>query len=266
MRVLVAEDEPVIRDALGLVLRTEGYEVTVAADGVEALERFGEDAPDAVLLDLLMPRMDGLETCRRIRTTGSTVPIVLITAVDGPAERAAARTAGINEYVVKPFEFAEVLSLLRDLLSGRDGSAEVALLPDLAIDPATGQASTASGRVGLSALEMRILTALIGAPGWSMPAESLVSSVWGYDFGGGSRLLDPYLRSLNAKLARLGGDYAVEPDGSSRTLGRRTTESGRSRPATASHGRPATEARTGQVPAMAAEFTGRTGDQRGTVA
>jgi two-component system response regulator MprA len=215
MRVLVVEDELLVRESLALALRFEGYEVSVAGDGLDALISVRTERPDAVLLDVMMPRLDGFETCAQLRADGHAVPVLLLTAVDSAEGRARAVTAGADGYVVKPYDFGDVLSRLRDLLElHRAGPAELRFA-DFTLHLATRQLSRGARVVELAPLECRILEALFRQPSEPLSRSALFERVWGYDFGGESKILDAYLTTLRAKLSRLAavGILQLTPSG-----------------------------------------------------
>jgi two-component system response regulator MprA len=201
MHVLVVDDELLVRESLALALRAHGHTVSVAADGVGALERVGTDRPDAVLLDVMMPRLDGLQACERLRADGYTLPILLLTAVDSAEAQAHARVVGADEYLVKPFDFDDVLARLERLFDQpRLGPVELRFA-DLTLHPGTRMLRRGTRSVELATLECRILEALLRHPGHALTRPALFERMWGYDFGGDSKILDVYLATLRSKLA-----------------------------------------------------------------
>src|SRR5215217_6632805 len=138
MRILVVDDEPAVRESLRRALQLEGYEIELAVDGAEALDSVHANGPDAMVLDVSMPRLDGLETCRRLRSEGNALPVLMLTARDEVADRVAGLDAGADDYVVKPFALEELLARLRALLRRTGESAgEVLRFGDLELDPST---------------------------------------------------------------------------------------------------------------------------------
>ena len=148
MQILVVDDEPAVRDSLERALRLEGYEVELAADGAEALGSSAKDGADAVVLDLMMPRVDGLEVCRRMRAAGDRTPVLVLTARDAVSDRVAGLDAGADDYLVKPFALDELLARLRALLrrSGARAGGQVLRFADLELDPMPIRSSAATAR------------------------------------------------------------------------------------------------------------------------
>src|SRR3954467_2001943 len=141
MQILVVDDEPAVRDSLDRALRLEGYKVELAADRVEALEALAGESPAAVVVDLMMPRVDGLEVCRRMRAAGDRTPVLVLTARDGVADRVKGLDAGADDYLVKPFALDELLARLGALLrrSGATAPGQVLRFADLSLDPGAHQ-------------------------------------------------------------------------------------------------------------------------------
>jgi two-component system response regulator MprA len=207
MRVLVVDDEPGVRESVSSALRFAGHEVSVADDGVIALDLVRADPPDVIVLDVMMPRMDGLETCRTLRAEGHRLPVLMLTARDGAQNRTAGLAAGADDYLVKPFALPELLTRLRALVRQPDPVGDLTLRPD-------GRLAAGDGReTGLSAIEYRIVEAFLDRPGAALAKAALFQHVWNYDFGGGSTVLDPYLTSLAAKLTALGWCLVAAAEG-----------------------------------------------------
>jgi two-component system response regulator MprA len=206
MRVLVVDDEPGVRESVSGALRFAGYEVSVADNGLAALDLVRTEPLDALVLDLMMPRMDGLETCRTLRAEGHRLPVLMLTARDSAPDRAAGLTAGADDYLVKPFALPELLDRLHALIrpAGRDG---------LDLHPVSRALSRDGDQVTLSPTEYRIMATFLEHPGLPLTREDLFEHVWGYDFGGGSLILDPYLTLLDRKLGSLGCGLSATPDG-----------------------------------------------------
>jgi len=201
MSILVVDDEPAVRESLRRALELEGYEVELAADGAEALERLanGPAEPDAVLLDVLMPRVDGIEVCRRLREEGRRLPILMLTARAEVADRVAGLDAGADDYVVKPFALEELLARLRALLR-RAGEEEEALrFADLALDPATREVFRGERPVELTRTEFSLLELFLRNPRQVLTRSLIFERVWGYDFGPASNSLDVYIGYLRRK-------------------------------------------------------------------
>jgi two-component system response regulator MprA len=198
VRVLVVDDEAGVRDTVSQALRLAGYDVVTAGDGVTALDLVRAEHPDALVLDVMMPRMDGFETCRVLRAEGHRFPVLLVTAHDSDRDRAAGLTAGADDYLVKPFALQELLSRLRSLFPRR------AATDGPVLHPAGRLLAHGGGRVTLSATEYRIVEALLDHPGVPLRPAALYEHVWGYDFGGSAALLEPYLAALARKVAAVG--------------------------------------------------------------
>ncbi|MDQ1359463.1 MAG: two-component system, OmpR family, response regulator MprA [Acidimicrobiaceae bacterium] len=200
MRVLVVDDEPAVRQALDRALRFEGYETEMAADGLGALSAIAERPADAVVLDVAMPRVDGLEVCRRLRAAGDPTPILLLTARVAVSERVAGLDAGADDYLVKPFALEELLARLRALLR-RSGPPDddVLRFADLSLDPATREVTRADRRIELTRTEFLLLELLLRNARQVLPREVIFDRVWGYDFGANSNSLEVYIGYLRRK-------------------------------------------------------------------
>ena len=196
------DDDAAVRESLGRALRLEGYDVELAGDGSEALARLqgnGRD-PDLVVLDVLMPNVDGLEVCRRIRRTGSRLPVLMLTARDEVADRVAGLDAGADDYVVKPFALAELLARVRALLRrSADEAVEVLRFADLELDPATREVRRDGDSIELTRTEFALLELFMLNPRQVLTRSIIFERVWGYDFGFGSNSLDVYIGYLRRK-------------------------------------------------------------------
>jgi two-component system, OmpR family, response regulator MprA len=201
MRVLVVDDERAVRDSLRRALELEGYDVELAADGEEALERLAQNGePDAVVLDILMPRMDGLEVCRRLRREGHRLPVLMLTARDEVENRVAGLDAGADDYVTKPFALEELLARLRALLRRTtSGSGEVLRFGDLELDPKTREVRRAGEPIELTRTEFSLLELFLLNPRQVLTRSVIFERVWGYDFGFSSNSLDVYIGYLRRK-------------------------------------------------------------------
>ena len=202
MIVLVVDDEPAVRAALERALRLEGYDVDLAADGGEALERLAHATPDAVVLDVLMPRTDGLEVVRRMREANDRTPVLMLTARDSVADRVAGLDAGADDYLVKPFALAELHARLRALLrrSGENGEAPVLRFADLTMDTRTRQVTRGDRVVDLTRTEFNLLELFLRNPRQVLTRSLIFDRVWGYDFGPTSNALEVYIGYLRRKL------------------------------------------------------------------
>jgi two-component system response regulator MprA len=201
MKILVVDDEPAVRESLRRALQLEGYDVELAGDGAEALERIDDaDGVDAVVLDLSMPRLDGLEACRRLRREGNSIPVLMLTARDEVSDRVAGLDAGADDYVVKPFALDELLARLRALLR-RLGpqEGEVLRFADLELDPATRQVRRGADPIDLTRTEFALLELFLLNPRQVLTRSVIFERVWGYDFGFGSNSLDVYIGYLRRK-------------------------------------------------------------------
>ncbi len=201
MHVLVVDDEPAVRDALDRALRAEGYRVTTAIDGRQALERVAEDHPDAVVLDILMPVMDGLEACRELRARGDRTPILILTARDSVSDRVEGLDAGADDYLVKPFALEELLARIRALLRRSSPSADERPMrfADLELDPVTREVRRGERPIELTRTEFALLELFLRNPRRVLTREVIFDRVWGYDFGPSSNALEVYVGYLRRK-------------------------------------------------------------------
>ncbi len=201
MKVLVVDDEPAVRQALDRALRFEGYETDVAEDGTAALAAHAQRPADALVLDVAMPRMDGLEVCRRLRSAGDAVPVLLLTARAAVDERVAGLDAGADDYLVKPFSLEELLARIRALLrrSAPLSDNEVLRFSDLSLDPGTRDVRRGGRRIELTRTEFLLLELLLRNARQVLPREVIFDRVWGYDFGANSNSLEVYVGYLRRK-------------------------------------------------------------------
>jgi two-component system response regulator MprA len=208
MRILVVEDDAAVRDSLGRTLRFEGYQVDTADDGLAALDVVRDGEPDAVILDVSMPRMDGLEACRRLRADGVVVPVLMLTARDSVGDRVAGLDAGADDYLVKPFALQELLARIRALLrrsalatpAGEDPAEDLLTFADVRMNPATREVWRGERALKLTRTEFGILEAFLRHPRQVLSRTALFEQVWGYDFGEQSNSLHVYLGYLRRKL------------------------------------------------------------------
>jgi two-component system, OmpR family, response regulator MprA len=206
MRILVVDDEPAVRDALGRILRLEGFEVQMACDGREAVRSQAAAPADAVLLDVLMPELDGLEVCRRMRDTGDRTPVLMLTARDEVGDRVAGLEAGADDYLPKPFALEELLARLRALLrrSGWMGEREVLRFDDLELDAHSHEVRRGRRLIELTRTEFLLLELFLHHPRQVLTRGQIFDRVWGYDFGPASNSLEVYVGYLRRKTEAAG--------------------------------------------------------------
>src|SRR5947209_2377754 len=201
-RVLVVDDEPAVRRALERALALERHDVVCAADGEEALDVLASSAPDAVILDVMMPRLDGLEVCRRMRAAGDRTPILMLTARDAIDDRVQGLDVGADDYLVKPFALRELQARLRALLRrASDGSddGEPLRYADLELDPVAHEVRRGDRLVELSKTEFLLLELFMRHPRQVLTRSMIFEHVWGYDFGPTSNALGVYMGYLRRK-------------------------------------------------------------------
>jgi two-component system response regulator MprA len=203
VRILVVDDERAVRESLRRALELEGYEIELAADGREALSRLTENGdvqPDAVILDVLMPGVDGLEVCRRLRRGGNTVPVLMLTARDEIENRVAGLDAGADDYVTKPFALEELVARVRALLRRTsDAQDEVLRFADVELDPGTREVRRGGQPIELTRTEFALLELFMTNPRQVLTRSIIFERVWGYDFGFASNSLDVYIGYLRRK-------------------------------------------------------------------
>ena len=201
MKILVVDDERAVRESLRRALELEGYEIELAADGSEALYRLeGTAEPDAMILDVLMPGVDGLEVCRRIRGTGSKIPVLMLTARAEVEDRVAGLDAGADDYVTKPFALEELLARVRALLRRTtDEEGDFLRFGDLELDPATREVTRGGRPIELTRTEFSLLELFMRNPRQVLTRTIIFERVWGYDFGYASNSLDVYIGYLRRK-------------------------------------------------------------------
>jgi len=203
VKILVVDDERAVRDSLRRALELEGYDIELAVDGSEALSRLtenGDSQPDVVILDVLMPGIDGLEVCRRLRRNGNRVPVLMLTARDEIENRVGGLDAGADDYVTKPFALEELLARVRALLRrASESSEEVLRFADLELDPGTREVRRGGERIELTRTEFALLELFMRNPRQVLTRSIIFERVWGYDFGFASNSLDVYIGYLRRK-------------------------------------------------------------------
>jgi two-component system OmpR family response regulator len=211
MRILVVDDERAVREALERALRLEGYEVELAADGQEALMALARRTADAVVLDVLMPTMDGLETARALRRMGNTTPILMLTARHEVDDRVAGLDAGADDYLTKPFSFEELLARLRALTRRAPVERPPVLeVDDLRLDPAAHRAWRGDRELDLSAKEFALLELFMRRRGVTLTRTQLLDGAWDISFESRSNVVDVYVRYLREKIDRPFGRESLE--------------------------------------------------------
>ena len=198
---MVVDDEPAMREALELALRLDGFDVELASDGRDAIRRMPVVRPDVVLLDVLMPELDGIEVCRRMRDTGDRTPVLMLTARDQVGDRVAGLEAGADDYLTKPFALEELLARLRALLrrSGWEDDRQILRFDDLELDPEAHEARRGGRLLELTRTEFLLLELFLRNPRQVLTRSVIVERVWGYDFGPTSNAIEVYVGYLRRK-------------------------------------------------------------------
>ena len=200
MRILVVDDDPAVCGSIDRALRLEGYEVLTAGTGGAALETLALDPPDALVLDLQLPDIDGLTVCRRLRAAGDDTPVLMLTARDAIDDRVQGLDAGADDYLVKPFALAELLARLRALLRRRSaGEAEVLRFGDLSLDTSTREAHRNTRAFTLTRIEFDLLELFLRHPRQVLTREIILDRVWGYNFDSTTNSLAVYVGYLRRK-------------------------------------------------------------------
>jgi two-component system, OmpR family, response regulator MprA len=203
MKLLVVDDEPSVRASLERALRLDGFEVALAEDGRQALELLAEVRVDAIVLDVSMPQVDGIEVCRRLRGVGDRTPVLMLTARDAIDDRVAGLDAGADDYLVKPFALRELKARLRALLrrveNGGGEDSGVLRFADLTLEPASRDVHRGDRRIQLSRTEHSLLELFLRHPRQVLTRSQIFEQVWGYDFGATSNSLGVYMGYLRRK-------------------------------------------------------------------
>jgi two-component system, OmpR family, response regulator MprA len=211
MRILVVDDERAVRESLERALRLDGYEVELAADGEEGLRRLRCAGADAVVLDVLMPAVDGLAVCRAMRDAGDHTPVLILTARDAISDRVAGLDAGADDYLVKPFALAELQARLRALLRRTAPAAGGVLgFADLEMDTTTHEVKRGGRALELTRTEFELLRLFLEHPRQVLTRSLILERVWGYDFGRSSNSLEVYVGYLRRKLEAAGDPRLVQ--------------------------------------------------------
>ncbi|WP_072689625.1 response regulator transcription factor [Rhodococcus marinonascens] len=203
MRILVVDDDRAVRESLRRSLSFNGYSVELAVDGIDALEKLAATRPDALVLDVMMPRLDGLEVCRRLRSIGDDLPILVLTARDSVSERVSGLDAGADDYLPKPFALEELLARLRALLRRAIPEpgigTEKMTFEDLALDPVTREVTRGDRSISLTRTEFSLLEMLMANPRRVLTRGRILEEVWGYDFPTSGNALEVYIGYLRRK-------------------------------------------------------------------
>ncbi len=200
-RILVVDDDPAVTSVLRRSLAYEGFAVDTASSGTEALAAARLHAPDLVILDIMLPGLDGLEVLRRLRAADPQLPILMLTAKDAPTDQVQGLEQGADDYVVKPFLFEVLLARVRALLRRYEAERPPVLrFADLSLDTGTRRARRGDREIDLTSTEYDLLYQFLQHPRRVLPKEFLMERVWGYDFGGSTNVLEVYVKQLRQKL------------------------------------------------------------------
>ena len=199
--ILLVDDDDEIRASLRRGLALEGYRISQAIDGRDALRVARDELPDLVVLDIMLPEVDGLEVCRRLRAADETLPIIMLTARDAVQDRVDGLENGADDYLIKPFAFEELLARIRVRLRRRDPAARRELrFADLRLDTAAREAWRGQRRIALTTTEYELLSLFLQHPRQVLTRDLIYERVWGYDFDGESKVIEVYVRYLREKL------------------------------------------------------------------
>ena len=207
MRILIVDDDRALRDALRRALTLGGYEIQTAEDGQDGLDKIAQSVPDAVVLDVGLPDIDGLEVCRRLRAAHNRVPVLMLTARDAIADRIDGLDAGADDYLIKPFDVGEVKARIRALLrraGNGDGDPDAISFEELRLDTARHGVAVGDSFVELTRTEFQLLELLMLNPRRVLPHDLIYDRVWGYNFGPASNAMRVYVGYLRRKLEEAG--------------------------------------------------------------
>ncbi|MFF0298463.1 response regulator transcription factor [Kitasatospora sp. NPDC004615] len=211
MRLLMVEDEERLAQSLSQGLRAEGYAVDVAADGLTGLEQARSGRYDLVVLDLMLPGLNGFRICRRLRAEENSVPILMLTAKNGEYDEAEALDCGADDFLAKPFSFVVLTARLRALLRrGAAGRPAVLAVADLRIDPAARRCTVADAELRLTAKEFGVLESLLRRPDQAVPKTDILDAVWDSAFRGDLNIVEVYIAALRRKLDRAGAHARID--------------------------------------------------------
>jgi DNA-binding response OmpR family regulator len=209
--IIIVEDEAKLARFIELELSYEGYKITVANDGLTGLTAIRDSNPDLIILDWLLPGLTGLEVCRRLRTTGSKTPIILLTAKDDVSDRVAGLDAGADDYLVKPFSIEELLARIRaHLRRTHDDETDLLRFEDLSLNRQTREVFRGERPIELTAKEFDLLDHLMAHPRQVITRDRILEEVWGYDFMGDSNIIEVYIRYLRLKLEAEGEKRLIQ--------------------------------------------------------
>lgn len=200
-KILLIEDDIKLAQFIEMELISEGYQVSMAHNGLDGLTQARQNPPDLIVMDWMMPSLSGVEICRRLRTTGNKVPIILVTARDEISDRVAGLDFGADDYVVKPFSIEELLARIRsNLRRVQDEKKDTLEFEDLSLNHRTREIFRAGRAIELTVREYELLEYLMTHPQQVMTRNQILENVWGYDFGGDSNVIEVYVRTLRQKL------------------------------------------------------------------
>ena len=202
-RILVVDDDTALAEMIGIVLRTEGFDVVFCADGAAAVDTWRDERPDLILLDLMLPGLDGIEVCTQVRAE-SGVPIIMLTARTDTADVVRGLESGADDYIVKPFNPKELVARIRTRLrpAATESPSETLRIGDLSVDVAAHEVRRADGAIALTPLEFELLVALASKPQQVFTREMLLEQVWGYHYKADTRLVNVHVQRLRAKVEK----------------------------------------------------------------